>query len=513
MVSPTSMETEKRRKVVASLTTTEPSVRLVLVFLAAFVAIWSLYFVITDSPVAIHPDSAEAYAWGREFQLGYVKHPPFWAWICGLWFLVLPRTGWAFAILSTLNAGAGLCGAWMLIGDFAQGQKRVAATVLLLLTPFYTFLSSIYNANTIFLSIWPWTLYFFVRSIEHRRLVDSVLFGVAMGFALLSKYYALVLAATCLLAAVQHPSRSKYFASAAPYASVVVAAAICVPHIWWLLSSGAPTIRYVASESGLGFGFTAFQAAIGSVGALAQNGVALLVVALVSRTSPREWTASFRRQWRNPRFRMLTILALAPLVLSMLAALAMRMKFNTWWTVGVFSLLPLLAIEIAGERRVASVSRVGSRLAAALTLGVLALSPAIALSKVWLGIEAERAEAEPRKELAIEATRLWRDKTSLPLSYVAGSVKYDTALAFYSLDRPHEFDGFDFSRSPWVTPEAIAAHGLLAVCLKDDGECLASSARFATPQSTRAEISLAHEFFGHRDQPVSFVVTIIPPRG
>ena len=97
------------------------------------------------------------------------KHPPFWAWICGLWFSVLPRSGWAFAILSSLNAGIGLCGAWMLIGNFADGQKRLAATVLLLLTPFYTFLSYKYNANSIFLSIWPWTLHFFVRSIERRQ--------------------------------------------------------------------------------------------------------------------------------------------------------------------------------------------------------------------------------------------------------------------------------------------------------------------------------------------------------
>ena len=165
--------------------TTEPGLPLILAFLAAFVTIWTLYFTISDAPAAIHHDAAEAYVWGREFQPGYIKHPPFWAWICGLWFLVLPRAGWAFAILTSLNAGVGLCGAWMLIGNFAEGRKATAATVLLLLTPFYTFLSYKYNANSIFLSIWPWTLRFFMRAIESRRLVDSVFFGVLMGVALL----------------------------------------------------------------------------------------------------------------------------------------------------------------------------------------------------------------------------------------------------------------------------------------------------------------------------------------
>ena len=35
-------------------------------------------------------------------------------------------------------------------------------------------------------------MHFFVRSIDERRLQDAVLFGVFMGLALLSKYYALI---------------------------------------------------------------------------------------------------------------------------------------------------------------------------------------------------------------------------------------------------------------------------------------------------------------------------------
>jgi hypothetical protein len=40
------------------------------------VAIWVLYGAISAAPAAIHNDMAEAYVWGREFQLGYAKHPP-----------------------------------------------------------------------------------------------------------------------------------------------------------------------------------------------------------------------------------------------------------------------------------------------------------------------------------------------------------------------------------------------------------------------------------------------------
>ena len=66
--------------------TAEQNLPLMLGLLAAFVTIWTLYFAISEAPSSIHNDMAEAYVWGQEFQLGYNQHPPFWAWICGLWF-------------------------------------------------------------------------------------------------------------------------------------------------------------------------------------------------------------------------------------------------------------------------------------------------------------------------------------------------------------------------------------------------------------------------------------------
>ena len=185
----------------------QPKLLVSLSLLSIFVTVWTLYGVISAAPAAIHNDMAEAYVWGRQFELGYFQHPPFWAWIAGLWFEVFPRADWAFTLLAVLNAGLGLYGSWILIGDFADGDRRLAATVLLLLTPFYTFLAFKYNANSIFLSLWPWTMHFFVRSIDNRRLPDAILFGSFMGLAMLSKYFALILAATCFVAALVHPAR------------------------------------------------------------------------------------------------------------------------------------------------------------------------------------------------------------------------------------------------------------------------------------------------------------------
>src|SRR5262249_16885673 len=77
-----------------------------------FIVAWTLFGSITHADRALHWDVLEAYAWGKEFQLGYNQHPPFWAWIAGLWFLVFPTTKASFILLETLNAALGLLGAW-----------------------------------------------------------------------------------------------------------------------------------------------------------------------------------------------------------------------------------------------------------------------------------------------------------------------------------------------------------------------------------------------------------------
>jgi 4-amino-4-deoxy-L-arabinose transferase-like glycosyltransferase len=489
----------------------QPKLLVSLSLLAIFVTVWTLYGVISAAPAAIHNDMAEAYVWGRQFELGYFQHPPFWAWIAGLWFEVFPRADWAFTLLAVLNAGLGLYGSWMLIGDFADGDRRLAATVLLLLTPFYTFLALKYNANSIFLSLWPWTMHFCVRSLDNRRLRDAVLFGVFMALAMLSKYFALILAATCLVAALVHPERRSYFASPSPYVSLIVAAFLFAPHLWWLVASDAPPVKYFMGTTGLGMA-TALMACFALLaGVVAFHSIIVVLIALTKNASPKAWAFALRARWREPRFRVLTVLAVLPLALTLVAGLAFRLRPTTNMTIAIFSLTPLLLLELSGSKGDERLYRFSRALVVGMTLTVLVLSPVIAIAKIWFG--GDNNYVDPRKELAREATRIWHETTGSPLQYVAGSQRYENAVAFYSPDRPQVFIHSDPHRAPWVTPEDLDQAGLLVICAKKDKKCLASSASItSTPQASRTELTLAHSFWGYTAQTVSFIVTVVPPR-
>ena len=229
------------------------------VWILLFVAAWTLYNAISHLNLAITHDTAEAYVWGREFQWGYYKHPPFWAWVAGAWFAALPHNVWAFAALCAGVSGVGLLGVWRLYGALGRMQNRATAIHLSLLTPFYTFFALKYNANDIFLALWPWTAFAFVRSLERTALFYAVWFGVLSALCLLSKYYAVLLLGTCLIAAVIHPEKRTYFSSPRPYITIGVALLLVAPHLYWLVQAGFPSFQYFAEETGQGSARTVSQ--------------------------------------------------------------------------------------------------------------------------------------------------------------------------------------------------------------------------------------------------------------
>ena len=106
-----------------------------------------------------------------------------------------------------------------------------------------------FNANTVLLSVWPWTVYFFVRSIETRTMPPAIMFGVLCAAAMLAKYVSVMLLGACLAAALLHPSRVQYFRSPAPYVSMAVAAVLLTPHIAWSISHDFPTIKYALGKA------------------------------------------------------------------------------------------------------------------------------------------------------------------------------------------------------------------------------------------------------------------------
>ena len=190
--------------------------------LLAHVALWTIYSCMAQSAGAVHHDMTEAFVWGENPALGYYKHPPLYAWITGLWFEVFPRRDWAFYLLSQVNAATGLAGIWYLAGRLVGPDTRLAALLLLTLAPFHNVMAINFNANTVLLSLWPWTAFAFVKAMQTGRARDGVAFGAIAAAAMLCKYYSGLLLATCVLASLAHPRVQEIYRSRAPDRKSVV---------------------------------------------------------------------------------------------------------------------------------------------------------------------------------------------------------------------------------------------------------------------------------------------------
>ena len=456
----------------------------------------------------LHADMTEAWAWGKEFQLGYAKHPPFSAWIAGSWFSLMSRTDWSFYLLSSINAAVGLAGVWRLAGLFVGARGRWAVVLLLVLTPSFTIWALKFNANAPLLSTWPWATYFFVQSLLTRRLGVSALAGLLGGLALLTKYSSVVLFASMLLAALSHPDRSRFFGSKAPIVTVLTGLAVVGPHIWWAISAGFPTIEYAVSKTtypaDLARSVT-MSSVLGSVGAI---GLAAGACAVAFGIRIRPMLRTF---WANLLDRSsvwISVLAYGPFFLTIAPGIFANLRISGGFLIPVFFATPISFLVLSrAEPTVAVVRRLGGCVAA-VWMSLLLVSPFLVQ---YAPTTPSSTSAEPTRQVAEAATKVWHAAFGRPLRYVAGTQPLATAATFYSSDAPSLVLFDDPPASPWAASAQVAEDGLLIICRAIDAKCIAKAASSAGPDALHYWGRFESTGRGRAITPYMFLFTLLPP--
>lgn len=482
----------------------------VLVLLGVHALVWTLFCVVSHG--SLHHDILESFAWGKEWRLGYPKHPPAYAWLAAAWFSVLPREDWAFYLLAELNSALGLLGAWALAGRLLHGATRTASLAMLALTPLYSLYALKYNANTALLALWPWTAYALVRSIETRTALWGAVFGLLAALAVLTKYYSALLLASCLGAALLHPGARAYFRSLAPHVAVVVGAVAVAPHVWWLISSGGQAVDYAMATTK----HPTRDILLRGVSAVVQAALFLSVAGglYAGSLSPADRRALPARFWaglRRREDRWVTVLAFGPFVLTILALLVGHVRISAQFMIPIFFMVPAALLYLARETVDPARLHILARIAVAFPIVALLASPVVALATFKGGADTWK---EPRRVLAREANRVWRETFGTRLDLVGGDDRYAQALTFYAPDAPSDFIAFDPVKAPWVTPERLAASGLLVACGKDDSACLERARPLTTGAGVMTrEITHTPALFGLGGKPRTLVLVLVPPAG
>ncbi len=216
-------------------------------FLVVHIVVWTLLPTLLRDNLPL--DAIEAISWGYEWQFGYLKHPPFSAWLAEGMFRIFPGQ-WSIYFLSQLCVGFALLATWKLAKDFLPINQALMAVLLLESVYYYNFTSIEFNANIALLPLWAWSsLYFWRVTKNPDSLANWLILSVFCALALLAKYYAIMLLASMFLFLIYDKNLRKTLLTPHPYLAAILVLAILSPHISWLINHDFEPFVYAKNRS------------------------------------------------------------------------------------------------------------------------------------------------------------------------------------------------------------------------------------------------------------------------
>jgi 4-amino-4-deoxy-L-arabinose transferase-like glycosyltransferase len=349
--------------------------RNVVLALAVYAAVWTIYGTIAKSGQGLHPDMTELLDWSRHLAWGY-KHPPLAAAIVWLWFSVFPVAEWSYYLLAMLMPAIALWIVWRLSADYLDIEKRVFGIALLTLVPFFNFHALKFNVNTVLMPLWAATTLWFLRSYTTRSALYAALAGAGAAACMLGKYWSIFLIAGLVVAALIDKRRGAYFRSAAPWITVLVGSVVLAPHLVWLSQHDFAPFGYAMVVHGAKSFANTVVAALGYLAGSAGYVAIPAIIALIAGRPSRATLADI--MWpAEPDRRLAAVAFWGPLLLPVLGALASGTDITSLWSMSAWTLLPVLLLSPPAM----TISGVDTRrllaFAVALPLVMAIISPAI----------------------------------------------------------------------------------------------------------------------------------------
>jgi len=359
----------------AALTDPARRERNIVLVLALYTMLWTIYGTVAKSGQGLHPDMTELLGWSQHLAWGY-KHPPFAAALVWLWFKAFPVAAWSYYLLAMLMPALTLWIVWHLSADYLDIEKRVFGLALLTLVPFFNFHALKFNVNTVLMPLWAATTFAFLRSYASRNALYAALAGVAAAACMLGKYWSIFLISGLVAAALIDRRRAAYFRSAAPWITAAVGFLALVPHLIWLVRNDFEPFAYAVGVHGAK---PLPETIIAGLGYLAGSAAYVAVPVIVALVAGRPNRATLVDMvWPADTDRRLAAAAFwAPLLLPVIGALLSGTDITSLWSMSAWTLLPVVLLS----PQAMAISAVDTRrllaFAVALPVTMVIVSPAI----------------------------------------------------------------------------------------------------------------------------------------
>jgi 4-amino-4-deoxy-L-arabinose transferase-like glycosyltransferase len=431
--------------------------RAVLVLCATQATVWSLAPILSHSSPPL--DVVEMYAWGREWVVATHKHPALPGLVLDPWRWLTGGLIWTAYLVSQLFVVATFLAVYVLGRDLLGSRRALAGTLFLTGIYYFSWRTPQMNNNLSQLPLWAGLCLSLWRATRTGRWGWWVALGVFGGLTLWAKYSAGVLLVVALVWLVVDRQAQRCFLTPGPWIALAVFGAVVAPQIGYLLETDFLPIRYAQErvwETRAGGTLSFLGAQIG------MHFVFFLMAAFAGFFGRG---ASKRDPTEAPARRFLTLMGIGPLVVVMLLAVVTGMRLKDGWGAPMFNLSGLLLVAWLPGRFDGVRLRRLLKWAAALLLVVPVVYVAILRADPWVRDEPKRV-AWPQREIAAELIGAFEKATGRPPRIVAGNVWEAGLVALDDRDISVFIDGAEWA-SPWISPEEIARHGVLAVWRAD----------------------------------------------
>ncbi len=347
--------------------------RLVWLGCALHVVLWSAAGLLHISPPI---DVPEQLVWGAEWVLGTGKLPPLSAWLLeAAW-----QAGGMSGIAVLAAAASGLVYPLVYALGLRMMPPAQAAAGALLLVGVYYFSWPVPEFNHAQAQIPLWAAFFLLFHMcleggsRRRQLLLWSALGAVFALAMWAKYSSALLVAPAVLWLLASPTARTYLATPGPWVAAAVAAALYAPHLVWLVQADFAPFTYFGGRSARGStpGRFALTQAIDHLPALA-------VMALAGLFAAKPSVFSFAKPKQSDAF--LIVMGLAPIAVTVAAALMLGLKLRDTWGAPMFTLSGLLLVR--GAAAAATEARL--RRAAAASLVLISAVPAAYMAFVLFG--------------------------------------------------------------------------------------------------------------------------------
>lgn len=430
------------------------SVRLPIWLILYFV----LWIVLPFALSASYPlDVPEGIYWGREWQLGYYKHPPLSSWILYSFYHIFGHIG--PYILSQCTIALSIWLAYLFGRRLMSPGRAFVGALFLLAIFYYTWPSLEFNHNIAQMPVWLGLVYLFYLASRENRWRYWLLFGLLAGAGMLVKYTVSILIITMVLYSICTPYR-RLWLTAKPWLAVLIALLVFAPNLYWLMQHNWLPLIYASARSAEDASRNGHLAALGYLGTQIINHLPLILILLITRTRLRLRTPSpilHRSDWH-----FLLWMGMAPTLILTCAGLIFGLGLRDMWGMPMWGLSGLIIVALIPDEVFNNKSKC---LLKGIAIWALIVTILMAIY-VEFGARIRHKPSRmdwPQVALARQADEQWQTLSSCKLDSVTGSDWVVLLVASYSKFAPSVMVSGSESYSPWMNSSRLQQHGTLAL--------------------------------------------------